>query len=181
MVLTLAMGDAGNPFSLEGRHTILPRRSCLRCAASPAWSVPGRRRGPAAAVFLHRPPRDPLRQDSPTHSTPLNTFSTEVTRESTSCQACTCKERRPRTTPGGRLRRPLPGPREIPTLLQTTSGEQRGHIFHFETQALPVSSRCPGGAATKERAATHRRCAACQTRVHTADAATETGPSPRHI
>ena len=125
------MGDAG--------HIILPSRGSLRSTASPARPVPGRRRGPTAAVLLHRPSGDPLRQNSPSHPAPLRSGPTTTSRGPASGQARLGKERRPRSTPGGRLRWSFPSPGEIPAIFQTSSRGQGGYFLHLETKTMQVS------------------------------------------
>jgi hypothetical protein len=43
----------------------------------------------------------------------------------------------------------VPGPREVPPLLQTASRRPGGHILHTQTQTLQITTRCAGCAAAE--------------------------------
>jgi len=178
------MGDARHPLSLERRNLIFPSRGSIRSPASPARPIPGRRRGPATAVLLHRPPGDPLRQNGPSYSTPFYSSSATTPRRPASGQARLSEERRPRPTAGGRLRRPIPGPRAVPEVFQTSSRRQGGYILHFEVKTLPLPTRRAGCAAAQARPAAGRHGATSQTRVinptHNT-ATTSAKAAPRHL
>ncbi len=74
-------------------------------------------------------------------------------------KTCAGPPRRPRSAPRRRLRRTLPGVRAFPPLLQAADRRQSRHCVNSQIEALYLTSRRRGGAATKTWAASRRRAA----------------------